>query len=395
MSKHKDKKAVTPFRREEYITPPRVLWRRKVSEGVVNPLAVVDRYVLLELGDHLYAFNAVDGALADDTEFHIRMRNCHLYYSSFSGLDPRDVRGMFMGPQETSALSANHVYDLSDGSRVMQKSGGTAGVPLMTDTRIYYSFVDNAGETSVIAHDLKERHTLWEQRLIGYQAILKFPPATDGELLFIRSYSYLHALSMRDGALVWSTKLTGKEKEEGYRDIVYFSAPVFYDGAVYLFRDEYIIPYHVRTGETNYNSWRRYLGSIGLSAMEAGPSPILKRGRIYTAGALYYISGHLAALGGSDMAGGDGYSRVCAFDLEMKRTIWEVDAGDTSVSHIALGGKYLLAVDYEGKVICFSTVNGAILWGGTLDGGVRVRPVFFFGRVYVATDTGWLYCLAL
>ena len=395
MSEHKDKKAVTPFQREEYITPPRVLWRRRLSEGVVNPLTVVDRYVLLELGDHLYAFNAVDGALADDAEYRSRMGNYNLYYSSFSGLDPRDVRGMLMGPQETFALSANHVYSLTDGRRVIQKTGGTAGVPLMTGKRIYYSFVDGAGETSVIAHDLEGQYTVWEQRLIGFQAILKFPPATDGELLFVRSYSYLHALNMRDGALVWSTKLTGKEKEEGYRDIVYFSAPVFYNGAVYLFRDEYIIPYHVRTGDTNYNSWRRYLGSIGLSAMEAGPAPILKGDRVYTAGALYFISGHLAALGGSDVAGGDGYSRVCSFDLDLKRTVWEVDAGDTSVSHIALGGKYLLAVDYDGKVICFSTANGAILWGGTLDGGVRVRPVFFFGRAYVATDTGWLYCLAL
>jgi outer membrane protein assembly factor BamB len=395
MTKQKDKKAVTPFRREEYITPPRVLWRRALSEGVVNPLAVVDRYVLIELGDHLYAFNAVDGALADDAEFNARMQSFDLYYSSFSGLDPRDVRSMFMGPQESAALSSNNVYSLMDGRRVLQKTGGTAGVPLITGKRMYYAFVDDGGETSVIAHDLKEQYTVWEQHLKGFQAILKFPPATNGEMLFIRSYSYLHALNMKDGALVWSTKLTGKEKEEGYRDIVYFSAPICHDGAVYLFRDEYIIPYHVRTGETNYNSWRRYLGSIGLSAMEAGPAPVLKGDRVYTAGALYFISGHLAALGGSDMADGDGFSRVCSFDMELKRTVWEVDVGETSVSHIALGGKYLLAVDYDGKVLCLSTETGAILWGGTLDGGVRVRPVFYFGRAYVATDSGWLYCLAL
>gem|GEM_PF-2109895 len=395
MSEHRDKNAVTPFKREEYITPPRVLWRRGLSEGVVNPPAVVDRYVLLELGDHLYAFNAVDGALADEADFHVRMQNDNLFYASFSGLDPRDVRGMFMGPQESAALTTNHVYRLCDGRKVLQQGGGTAGVPLMIGKRIYYTFVDGAGETSVVAHDLEEQYTVWEQRLIGFQAILKFPPATDGELLFVRSYSYLHALNIQDGSLIWSTKLTGKEKEEGYRDIVYFSAPVCYKGTVYLFRDEYLIPYHQKTGETNYNSWRRYLGSIGLSAMEAGPTPILKGDRIYTAGALYFISGHLAALGGGDTADGDSFSRVCSFDLDLKRTVWEVDVGDTSISHIALGGKYLLAVDYNGKVLCFSTETGAILWGGTLDGGVRVRPVFYFGRVYVATDAGWLYCLAL
>jgi len=89
----------------------------------------------------------------------------------------------------------------------------------------------------------------------------------------------------------WITKLTGKEKEEGYRDVIYFSAPLVHDRTVYLLRDEYLIPYRTKNGQTHYNSWRRYLSSIGLNAVEAASVPVVSRGTMYTAGGFLSSTG--------------------------------------------------------------------------------------------------------
>jgi outer membrane protein assembly factor BamB len=266
-----------------------------------------------------------------------------------------------------------------------------AGVPLVAGTKAYFGFMNDWEGSSVVAFDLKNEEVIWEKSLGDHQTILKFPPTTDGKKLYIRNLSHLLALDLKTGDEVWNTKLTGKEKDEGFRGLVFFSAPVIYKRSLYLFRDEYLIPYRPNTGETNYNSWRRYLGSIGLNAMEAGPPPIICRNRLYTAGGLYFISGQLASIGGDP----GGFTRISSYDMAKKRALWEIDTGHASVDKMTLGGKFLVTADFKGKVLCLSSTSGEILWGSKLEGGVRIKPVVFFGRAYFATDRGMLYCLAL
>jgi len=380
-----------PLKREDQPRAPKVLWTRRLSEAILKPIEVADRFIVVESGGCLYAFDAVDGTVADNIDFTERMKTAGSHYFSFSGLDELDIKDLVSTPVESRALETNSIYDLSTLKKIYSRDGGMAGVPLVVGKRAYFGFITEWGDSLVIAFDLEAGEVIWEKGLDGHRTILKFPPTTDGERLYVRNLSHLTALDIRTGREVWNTKLTGKEKEEGFRDLIFFSAPVMYNRSLYLFRDEYIIPYRPKTGETNYNSWRRYLGSIGLNAMEAGPPPIVSRDKLFTAGGLYFISGQLASIGGDP----GGFSRISSYDMAQKRALWEIDTGHASVDKMTLGGKFLVTADFKGKVLCLSSITGDILWGSKLEGGVRVKPVIFFGRAYFATDRGLLYCLAL
>jgi outer membrane protein assembly factor BamB len=379
-----------PQRREERLRVGTILWRRRLSEGIINPLVVADRYLVVESDGHLYAFNAATGTMADSLEYAARMNGSDSYYFSFSGLGGADVKGI-TAPFDAGSLKTNHIYDLARMEKIYAKDSGTAGVPLVVGRHAFFGFLSEWGDSYLIAYDLKKHRVLWEKELIGQRIILRFPPATDGEHVYFRTLSHLTAVSIKGPETTWVTKLTGKEKEEGYRDIIYFSAPVVWDHTVYLVRDEYLIPYRPRNGETNYNSWRRYLGSIGLNAVEAGAPPILMRNRLYTAGGLYFLNGSFKGVGGEH----GGYSRIAAVDLAEKRTLWEADIDAINVRKMVVAGKFLVLADYRGRVICLSSRTGRVLWGLDLEGGVRVRPAVYFGKVFIGTDQGWLYCVSL
>jgi outer membrane protein assembly factor BamB len=378
-------------KQEEGLRVGTILWKRKLSEGVLRPLAVVDRYLILESEGYLYAFNAVNGTMADEAEYSTRMKGSATHYFSFSGLSASEVTAVVGTPIEARPPMTNRIWDLSSNRKIYTKNGGIAGAPLAAGKTAFFGFVNEWGRSSVIAFDLAKRRVTWERELAGHRIILKFPPVTDGQLVYFRTLSHLVAVSASDGRVVWVTKLTGKEKEEGYRDVIYFSAPLIYDRTVYLLRDEYLIPYRTKDGETHYNSWRRYLGSIGLNAVEAASVPIVSRGRMYTAGGLYFLNGTMRAASGDP----GGYSRIAAVDLSEKRTLWEADIDRVNVRTIVIAGKFLIISDHQGRVQCLSSRTGRSLWGAELEGGIWVNPVVYFGRVFFGTDQGWLYCMAL
>jgi outer membrane protein assembly factor BamB len=378
-------------KQEERLRVGTILWKRKLSEGVLRPLSIVDRYLILESEGYLYAFNAVNGTMADEAEYSARMNGSDAHYFSFSGLSASEVTAAAGTPMEASPPMTNRIWDLSSNRKIYTKNGGIAGAPLAAGKTAFFGFVNEWGRSSVIAFDLAKRRVAWERELAGHRIILKFPPVTDGQLVYFRTLSHLVAVSASDGRAVWVTKLTGKEKEEGYRDVIYFSAPLIYDRTVYLLRDEYLIPYRTKDGETHYNSWRRYLGSIGLNAVEAASVPIVSRGRMYTAGSLYFLNGTMRAASGDP----GGYSRIAAVDLSEKRTLWEADIDRVNVRKIVIAGKFLIISDHQGRVQCLSSRTGRSLWGAELEGGVWVNPVVYFGRVFFGTDQGWLYCMAL
>jgi outer membrane protein assembly factor BamB len=380
-----------PKKKEESLRVGTILWKRRLSGGVLNPLAVVDRYLIVESEGYLYAFNAANGTMADDAEYTTRMKGKHAHYFSFSGLGPADLTEIPRTPSETPSPAPNHIWDLSSNERIYIRGGGTAGAPLVVGKKAFFGFINEWGRSSIVAFDLAKRRVAWEKELDGPRLILRFPPVSDGEKVYFRTLSHLVAASAGDGKTAWITKLTGKEKEEGYRDIIYFSAPVIHDHTVYLLRDEYLIPYRTRNGETHYNSWRRYLGSIGLNAVEAASVPIVSRGRLYTAGGLYFLNGSMRALSGDP----GGYSRIAAVHLSDKRTLWEVDIDQVNVQGMVIAGKFLIVADHQGKVLCLSSRTGRSLWGVELEGGVRVKPAVYFGRAFFGTDQGWLYCIAL
>lgn len=378
-------------KQEDRLKVGTILWKRRLSEGVLNSLAIVDRYLILESEGYLYAFNAVNGTMADEAQYSLRMKGRAAHYFSFSGLNSSEFTPTVDLPAETRRPVANRIWDLASSRQIYTNNGGIAGAPLVVGKRAFFGFVNEWGRSSVVAFDLARRRVAWERELDAHRIILKFPPVSDGEKVYFRTLSHLVALSAADGKTAWVTKLTGKEKEEGYRDVIYFSAPLIYDRTVYLLRDEYLIPYRTKNGDTHYNSWRRYLGSIGLAAVEAASVPIVARGTLYAAGGLYFLNG------GARAASGDpgGYSRIAAVDLSEKRTIWETDIDRANVRKVALAGKFLIIADNEGWVQCLSSKTGRSLWSVELEGGVWVNPAVYFGRVFFGTDQGWLYCVAL
>jgi len=73
-------------KQEERLPVGTILWKRRLSEGVSNPMAIVDRYLILESEGYLYAFNAVNGTMADEAEYSLRMKGRAAHYFSFSGV---------------------------------------------------------------------------------------------------------------------------------------------------------------------------------------------------------------------------------------------------------------------------------------------------------------------
>jgi outer membrane protein assembly factor BamB len=377
-------------RQEERLRVGTVLWKRRLSDGVFNPLALVDRYLILESEGYLYAFNVVNGTMADEAELGLRMKGAAAHYFSFSGRGPSEIASAADTPPAARPPMTNRIWDIPSKRQIYARNGGIAGAPLTAGGKAFFGFINEWGRSSVIAFDLEKRRVLWERELEGHRIILRFPPVTDGQKVYFRTLSHLAAVSAADGRIAWVTKLTGKEKEEGYRDVIYFSAPLIHDRTVYLLRDEYLIPYRPKDGETHYNSWRRYLSSIGLNAVEAASVPIVSRGRMYAAGGLYFVNGVRGVPGEPG-----GFSRIAAVDLLEKRTIWEADTDRVNVRSIAVAGKFLIISDDQGRVLCLSSATGRSLWGAELEGGIRVNPVVYFGRVFFGTDQGWLYCMAL
>jgi len=378
-------------KQEERLKVGTILWKRRLSEAVLNPLAIVDRYLILESEGYLYAFNAVNGTMADEAEYSLRMQGQSAHYFSFSGLSSSDFTPTVDGPNRAQLPTISRIWDLATSRQIYTKNGGTSGAHVTVGGRTFFGFVNEWGRSSAVAFDLARRRVIWERELNEHRIILKFPPVTDGEKVYFRTLSHLVAVWAEDGRTAWVTKLTGKEKEEGYRDVIYFSAPLIYDRTIYLLRDEYLIPYRTKNGETHYNSWRRYLGSIGLAAVEAASVPVVSRGTMYTAGGLYFLNGNRRAPSGDTGS----YSRIAAVDLSERRTIWETDIDRGNIRMVALAGKFLILADNRGWVQCLSSQTGRSLWGIALEGGIWVNPVVYFGRIFLGTDQGWLYCIAL
>lgn len=377
-------------KQEERLPVGTILWKRRLSEGVSNPMAIVDRYLILESEGYLYAFNAVNGTMADEAEYSLRMKGRAAHYFSFSGVASSEFAPAD-GMVQAHRPPINRIWDLASSRQIYTKNGGIAGAPLTVGNRAFFGFVNEWGRSSVTAFDLEKRRVVWEREMDGHRIILKFPPVTDGEKVYFRTLSHLVAVGAVDGRTAWITKLTGKEKEEGYRDVIYFSAPLVHDRTVYLLRDEYLIPYRTKNGQTHYNSWRRYLGSIGLNAVEAASVPIVSRGTMYTAGGLSFVNGNMRTASGDP----GGYSRIAAVDLTEKRTLWETDIDRMNIRKVVLAGKFLIIADNQGWVQCLSSATGRSLWCIELEGGIWINPVVYFGRVFFGTDQGWLYCIAL
>jgi outer membrane protein assembly factor BamB len=377
-------------KQEERLPVGTILWKRRLSEGVSNPMAIVDRYLILESEGYLYAFNAVNGTMADEAEYSLRMKGMAAHYFSFSGVASSEFAPAD-GMVQANRPPINRIWDLASSRQIYTKNGGIAGAPLTVGNRAFFGFVNEWGRSSVIGFDLERRRVVWEREMDGHRIILKFPPVTDGEKVYFRTLSHLVAVGAVDGRTAWITKLTGKEKEEGYGDVIYFSAPLVHDRTVYLLRDEYLIPYRTKNGQTHYNSWRRYLGSIGLNAMEAASVPVVSRGTMYTAGGLSFVNGNTRTA--SEDPGG--YSRIAAVDLSEKRTLWETDIDRMNIRKVVLAGKFLIIADNQGWVQCLSSATGRSLWYIELEGGIWINPVVYFGRVFFGTDQGWLYCIAL
>ena len=116
-------------KQEERLRVGTVLWKRKISEGVFNPLAVVDRYLILESEGYLYAFNAINGTMADEAEYGLRMKGVNAHYFSFSGLSSSEIAAVADTPSETRPQMTSRIWDVSSKQQIYTKERRYRGRP--------------------------------------------------------------------------------------------------------------------------------------------------------------------------------------------------------------------------------------------------------------------------
>jgi outer membrane protein assembly factor BamB len=68
---------------------------------------------------------------------------------------------------------------------------------------------------------------------------------------------------------------------------------------------------------------------------------------------------------------------------------------DTARRPVPAGGLVLLSCSHTDSVLALDSASGAVRWRFRCDGPVRFAPAVREGRVYAASDDGYLYCLEL
>jgi outer membrane protein assembly factor BamB len=183
-------------------------------------------------------------------------------------------------------------------------------------------------------------------------ALIEFPAVVwDGVAYVGDIHSAVHAVSMRNGRIVWSHRTPGSPRMAS-------SPGVYGDELVYhtMGGGVYVLD---RTSGKDLWSWN------AGAAIE--PSPLIRDGIDY-----------FGTAGGS----------VDALDLRTHKLRWSRSLGSKITSSVALAGGRLFVGDYAGHIWALSPATGATRWVGQVNGKVYGTPAVSQRRVFVPSSTG-------
>ncbi len=229
--------------------------------------------------------------------------------------------------------------------------------PAMTELAIYAA----SAEGEVKAVDRSRGKKLWDVDLetglsggVGHYEDSLFVGSSDGSVM---------RLDARDGAVVWSTRLTGE-----------VLAPPQGDGRVVVAQsyDGKLQGLDFDTGEKLWT----YDSNVPVLTIRGTGSPILRNNVVYA---------------------GFANGRVLAFNARTGATLWEarvaISQGRSEIERIvdidgtmALEGNELYAASYQGRVVAIDTTNGRKMWQRNVSSFSGVSQGF--GNVYVTDEDG-------
>jgi outer membrane protein assembly factor BamB len=234
---------------------------------------------------------------------------------------------------------------------------------------------------------------IWSKRGGG---LLEFPAVVWDGVAYLNNFpGYVQALSMRDGRLLWKTRIGTKIASSPALDpeLGVLVTPTMIPGQVNVL--------DMRTGKVK---WRL---DTGLSE----PSPVIRDGIAYVAA----TNGNVYALdlrrqrvkwvhsGGSKITGspalvgtrlyvGDYAGRVFALNARTGSRVWTGSAGSRVYGTTAVAGGRVFAPSVFSGLSALSARNGRLLWRIPVSAYLYSSPAVFRGRVYFATYSGVVYC---
>ncbi len=226
--------------------------------------------------------------------------------------------------------------------------------------------ITGTGGGKVVAMHTSNGTTVWEANVSGW-VYLAQPTVHEGVVYIGTDNGTVHALSLDDGAEVWTF-----EKEGRFR-----GTPLVYEGNIYLIRgvyDSFIARegYLLSLDMDGNERWERDIGTTGSSP---------------------------AALDGTVVVGSSAGLR--AFDTE-GNTRWSfTESGPVTSSPAIAGERIYFVTNVNDEDAGLHTSVFSLFPDGDEDWRKELRPrnwalssvAIADGRIYVATDAGWVYSL--
>jgi outer membrane protein assembly factor BamB len=192
-------------------------------------------------------------------------------------------------------------------------------------------------------------HLVWS-RSMG--SLIEFPAVVwDGFAYIGNLRSDVHAVSMRNGALVWSHRTPGRPRMAA-------SPAIYDDELVYHTMGGGVYVLDRASGKTVW-SWN--------AGAPIEPSPLIR--------------------GDIDYFGTSG-GTVYALDLRTHRVRWSRTLGAKITSSAAFADGKLFVGDYSGRLWALSPATGATRWVGQVNGRIYGTPAVSQGRIFVPSSTG-------
>jgi outer membrane protein assembly factor BamB len=233
---------------------------------------------------------------------------------------------------------------------------------------------------------------VWMRRMGG---LLEFPAVVwEGVAYVNQIYGWLHAISMKNGRLLWKQRVGTRMASAPGID------PVRRLLVVTSMSPGYVSVVDMDTGRVK---WRFYSG-------RAEPSPVIRDGVAYFGAAngnvyaldldrrrpRWVFRGGVKITGSPSLVGnrifvGDYAGRVVALNARTGRRVWTGSAGGRVYGTTAVAGGRVFAPSVFSGLWALSARTGRLLWRVPVGSYLYSSPAVFRGRVYFATHGGYVY----
>jgi outer membrane protein assembly factor BamB len=275
-----------------------------------------------------------------------------------SSRDQGTRRLLYCLDRRTGAIRWTHETPDPDPERTSALTGHAAATPV-TDGKIVVAVFGSAG---VVAVDVTGR-PLWSRLLGDFDSELGLassPVLHRGRVYVVCDHdgespksfdSYVAALDLHSGAVVWKTPRPGLFRS--------WSTPIVVAGELIVSGQDEVRAYDAETG--------RPLWSVGGMSGWVTPSPVSGKGLVFAT----------SGKDGPTVAIGPGGT-----------VAWREERGGPYVCSPLLYGDLLYVVDESGKLVCREAVSGKEIYRARLRGTFKSSPVAGDGKLYFTSESG-------